>query len=117
MNKAILVRLNKSQEDYEFIVMNIYLCWCMDFAINYTNDLQKVVANAPINKYFLTEFKKIETEFLEIMQEYDGATNIKPKDALQVFNRCTIQIFNRYPKILIHEAKKLNIINHDHTAN
>jgi len=89
----------------------------MNFAINYTNGLQKVVANTPINKYFLTEFKKIETEFLEIMQEYDGATNIKPKDALQVFNRCTIQIFNRYLKILIHEAKKLNIINHDHTAN
>ena len=89
----------------------------MNFAINYTNDLQKYVANTPINKYFLTEFKKIEAEFLEIMQEYDGATNIKPNDALQVFNRCSIQIFNRYPKILIHEAKKLNIINHDHTAN
>ena len=115
--KAILVRLNVSQFDYDFMVMNIYLRWCMDFSLNYFNDLQKVVANTPINKYFLTEFKKIEAEFLEIMQEYDGATNIKPKDALQVFNRCSIQIFNRYPKILIHEAKKLNIINHDHTAN
>ena len=115
--RAILVRLNVSQFDYDFMVMNIYLRWCMDFSLNYFNDLQKVVANTPINKYFLTEFKKIEAEFLEIMQEYDGATNIKPKDALQVFNRCSIQIFNRYPKILIHEAKKLNIINHDHTAN
>ncbi len=115
--RTILVRLNKSQEDYEFMVMNIYLRWCMGFAINYTNDLQKVVANAHISEYFLTEFKKIETEFLEITQEYDGAANIKPKDALQVFNRCTNQLFNRYPKILIHEAKKLNIINHGHTAN
>lgn len=113
----ILVRLNVSQFDYDFMVMNIYLRWCMGFAINYTNDLQKVVANTPINKYFLTEFKKIEAEFLEIMQEYDGAANIKPKDALQVFNICAVQLHNRYPKILIHEAKKLNIINHDHTAN
>ena len=51
---AILVNLNISQEEYEIKILDIYLRWCMDFAINYENDLQKIVQNAPVFNYFKT---------------------------------------------------------------
>lgn len=113
----ILVRLNMSQEEYDNEKMEIYLRWCMDFCTNYQNELQKVLSNPPVNKYFLTEFAKCEKEFLAVMQAYDGATHIKPKDALATFHRCSVSIFNRFPKVLISNAKKPTIISYDATAN
>ncbi len=114
---AILVRLNMSQEQYDGLKMTIYLRWCMDFCTNYENELQKVMSNPPINRYFLTEFSKCENEFIDLMQTYDGVTQIKPSDALATFKRCSVSIYNRFPKVLIINAKKPTIISYDATAN
>lgn len=114
---TILVRLNITPEQYELIVTDIYLTWCAEFAINSHNDLQKIAANKPVCNYFNTEFSKCEKEFLKIMQSYDGCSVIKPSDAMKAFYRASTTIFERYPKVLIHNAKKPIKISNDITAN
>ncbi|MCJ1809879.1 hypothetical protein [Flavobacterium covae] len=113
----ILVKLNISQEEYEIKMMDIYLRWCMDFAINYENDLQKIVHSAPVFNYFKTEFAKCETEFLTMMGAYENAQQIKPVDIWATFYRCIVSLFNRYPKNLIINAKKPITISYDIAAN
>jgi hypothetical protein len=117
MKTTTLVRLNVNQEAYEDIVLGVYTRWCMDFVSNYQNDLQKVMANAALNRYFLDELGKCEKEFLSLMNQYEGQANIKPSDALKMYRKCCFPLFNRYPKVLIAQAKATNIIFHDSTAN
>lgn len=117
MKTTTLVRLNVNQEAYEDIVLGVYTRWCMDFVSNYQTDLQKVMANAALNRYFLDELAKCEYEFLSLMDEYEGQANIKPADALKMYRKCCFQLFNRYPKVLIQQAKATNIVCYDARAN
>ena len=88
----------------------------MDFSINYGNDLQKLLANTAISKYYKVEYSKCETEFLTTIEPYKSSKELSEKDARYLYSDCTYQMFNRRPKSLIDAAKKISILN-DTTAN
>ena len=112
----ILKLLNKTPETYETEFFQAYLRWCMAFATNYNNDLQKVVANSSISKYYNREHAKCEAKFLELISFYVNKINITPKEAQSMYNNCLFDMNNRFSKPLIEQAKKTNIYN-DITAN
>lgn len=107
--KTLFELLSVTKEQYEDQVLLMYMRWCMDFSLNYTTELQKIVANSAINAYFLNELKKIEAEFMEQMQPYQNEDTITPIDAKATYFKSTVQMFNRYPKALLADAKKMNL--------
>ena len=113
--KTVNQLLDLSPEAYENMIMETYLRWCMDFCTNYQSELQSVLANAKMNKYFLFEYAKGETEFLRLISRYKDSPTVTQKDVQTLYNDCTFDIFNRTPKSLIQEAKKLKV--YDITAN
>jgi hypothetical protein len=107
--KTITQLLNKTPQQYESMIMETYLRWCMDFSINYGDDLQSIVANSKVNQYFLFEYAKGEAEFLKLIARFENAPTITIHDRQTLYNDCTFNIFNRNPKPLIQEAKKLKV--------
>jgi hypothetical protein len=113
--KTVKQHLQTTQEAYETMLFETYQRWCMDFCLNYQNDLQSILANSKINKYFLFEYAKCEAEFLNLISRYEDSPTVTAIDARTLYADCTFQIFNRTPKPLIQEAKKLKI--YDTTRN
>lgn len=109
MKQKILNLLNYTQEQYEDAVLLMYIRWSMDFSVNYTTDLQRVIANTAINSFFLNELSKIEHDFMDQMKPYENDGNISCEDAKKTFYRLSVQLFNRYPKALLADAKKMNL--------
>ncbi|WP_395075340.1 hypothetical protein [Flavobacterium sp.] len=101
--------LNKTPEEYENIILKTYFLWCMDFCINYHSDLQRILANSAVNKYFLYEYAKCEAEFLKLISRYEDSPTVTSKDIQTLYDDCSFKISNRNPKPLILAAKKLNI--------
>ena len=102
---------------YEEMYIESYMRWCQDFAINYENDLQKIMANTAISKWYLAEYEKCEAEFLRRMiRRQQTLRPVSQTDAQSAYNDCTYDMFNLRPKGLLMDAKKLEIIN-DTTAN
>ncbi|EKT3967199.1 hypothetical protein NTJ12_002281 [Flavobacterium psychrophilum] len=112
----ILKFLKKTPEDYETAFFKTYLHWCMAFATNYGNDLQKLVANSSISKYYNREHSKCEAKFLELISFYHTEIGITPKEAQKLYDKCIFDMNNRFCKPLIDQAKKTNIY-HDITKN
>lgn len=110
--KTIPQHLNILPSDYEDLMMQTYMRWCMDFCRNYQGDLQSLLANAALNRYFLTEYKKLEDEFVLLISRYDGYSNITDSDKINLYSQCTVQIFNRRCMPLINQAKTLKIENY-----
>ena len=81
MKQKFLILLNYTNEQYEETVLLMYIRWCMDFSVNYTTDLQCVIANTAINSFFLNELSKIEHDFIEQMKPYENVGNISFEDA------------------------------------
>lgn len=113
--KTVKQLLNVNTEAYEAMLMETYLHWCMDFCSNYGSELQSIVANSKINKYFLFEYAKCEAEFLKLSAPYENTPTVTNQDIRTLYSNCTVQIFNRNPQPLIKEAKKLKV--YDITAN
>ena len=109
MKQKILKLLNYTNEQYEDAILLIYIRWCMDFSANYTSGLQCVIANTAINSFFLNELSKIEADFIEQMKPYENDGNISAEDSKKTFYRLSVQLFNRYPKALLADAKKMNL--------
>lgn len=107
--KTVKQLLNVDTEAYETMIWETYYSWCMDFCSNYQNELQGVLANSKINKYFWFEYSKCETEFLKLISRYEGSPTVTQEDIRTLYSDCTFQIFNRSPKPLIEEAKKLKV--------
>lgn len=113
----ILVRLNINEDQYFDMRMSMYMRYCMDFCINYHNDLQKLLANTALSKYYFTELAKCEEEFLQIMDAYEGEANVKPADGMEMYHKCAFRMHSIYSKPLIEQAKALNIICHNERIN
>ncbi|MGR3791593.1 hypothetical protein ACUXZJ_12045 [Flavobacterium sp. TN-1] len=108
----IINLLNIHPEQYSSMLFETYMHWCTDFCTkNYEQELQSLLANAPINKYFLMEYRKLEAEFLEMAKEYQKDPNITPEDYRELYADCTVKIFNRHQKALVRNAKITTIIN------
>ena len=109
MNKIIEI-LQLDESDYEDLITDTYIRWCLDFCRNYGSDFQVLLANASLNKYFWYEYAKLEREFLQLSSRYKE--NAKSEDLRVLYADCTLQIFNRRSKVLIESAKTLKIENY-----
>lgn len=107
----ILKILKVTQEAYEAMLLDTYMSWCMDFVTDYEKELQKLVGNRSINKWFLQELGKLENKFIEEHAPY--AETIDSATARENYADATDPIFRRFPKTLIEEAKKSLTINND----
>lgn len=99
-----LVELLKECDTYEDFVLAFYMYWCENISIN-AREFQQVLANAPINKWFLIELTKLENEFKYNASQYPQLQN----DAVEMDNlqaRCYIPLMSRHPQALVNDAKK-----------
>ncbi len=111
--QQILDLLKIDLENYETMFFGAYLRWCESVSIT-PQQTQMVMANASINKYYLMEYSKCETEFLELIALYPNADLQAIND---LYCDCTINMFNRQSKVLIENAKKTQIHNDKATTN
>lgn len=108
--------LKMTQEVYEELLMEKYVRWCMSLCVvNITTELQQIIANKAINAYYILEYDKLEQEFINTLQGYEGI-KLTAKEARELYSKCTGKVFMLNPKPLTESAKKTNIYN-DVTAN
>ena len=106
--KTILEHLAINQHQYEMAYIDTYMRWSESVSITEAQ-LQMIMANSAVNRYFNMEFKKCEAEFLELITRYPNAT---PTDAATLWGRCTVALFNRRCLPLIKQAITLKIENY-----
>ncbi len=95
--KTTIQKLQISPADYEFIVLNAFSKWCMKHSYS-SMQCQKLLTNQNLFRWFMCELFKIEEEFHNMTDKYQG---LSPADYTNAFNRCLEHIYNIYPKALI----------------
>lgn len=98
-----LLKLTPHQAD--MVYLDLYMRWCESVTVN-EQQLQMVLANASVNKYFNFEYAKCIAKFIDHMSNYPDAT---ANAALQQYGLCTIDLFNHRSPVLIKNAIKNNI--------
>ena len=94
-------------EQYEFHLEAQYFRWCQNLSKGNDISFQKIIANAPINRYYNLEFAKLQRMFITIAVAQFGKI---PMLLMQsIYDKTTNQIFAMYPKALIEQALKTNI--------
>ena len=102
---TILKILDLTQYHYDMIYLGNYMRWCESVTIN-PAQLQMVMANASVDKYYAMEYAKCTADFLELIKNYPNAN---PADAMELYVTCTLPMFNRRCLPVIAAAKKNNI--------
>ncbi len=96
-----------TSDQYETDCQDRYLRWCLSRSKDMGQDLQQLLANTSISKYYNIEFAKIEQSFIEIVGPQKGILNYKTVRA--IYSTMIIEIFNKYPQPLFEAARKLNV--------
>ena len=86
---------------YEMMLFGAYSRWCESVTTN-LSDLQAVMANSSINKWYLMELAKCEDEFKQRVKNYQ---NLSAQDYRKCYNECTFRMFNIRPSSLIEIVK------------
>lgn len=103
MTKTINQKLKMTPEEYEEMIFGAYARWCEGVTTN-LHEFQKVLANASISKWYMTEYAKCEEGFQKITDCYvDSCT---ARDMQICYNNCTFQMFNIRPMALLQEINK-----------
>ena len=111
--KTILKLLNKTEDQYFDMYFGDYWRWCESVSIN-DEQHQMVLANAAVDKYYRMEYDKCEAEFLLLAKNYP---DINPDDAVELYIKCTVAMFNRRCEPVIKKAKTNYIHNDTATIN
>lgn len=99
---TILELLSQTPDQYEDAYFDAYWRWCKNQS---TNDaqLQMILANAAINRYYNIEFAKCEARFLSLIALYPYAS---VADAHELYRRCSLEMFDRKSVALLIQANK-----------
>lgn len=100
MKTTINKRLMISVDDYEMMVMQIWLNWCGEKSHN-RKTLQKVLTCVPLFNWWRRELNKLEEEFLESTIPFDNSTHAK-----RMYCEFTVEIFSKFSKPLLKTALK-----------
>lgn len=84
-----------------------YLRWCMNRSQDLDQDLQRLLANSSISKWYNHEFAKLEERIISMLEPQHG--KISYKQARTIFGSIVAEMFIKYPMPLIDQARKLNI--------
>lgn len=104
MSKTTIQKLNMTQAQYDEMMFGSYARWCESVTIN-NRSFQKVLANAAIARWYMTEYGKCEAEFHQLTNDYD-ALGIALKEYQKVYADCTFSMFNIKPSALLNDIKK-----------
>jgi hypothetical protein len=88
-----------TKEDF---ILAFWELWVSSVTTN-TREFQQVFANAPVNKWFITELAKEEKEFKLLSDRYPEITG-KSKDKL--YCECINKLMSHFPMSLLKSAKK-----------
>lgn len=94
-------------EQYNDNYFDVYFRWCQNYSQNTDQDIQKILANTKISKWFNYEFEQLEFLAYEAIAPVHG--QIKYTQARTMYAALTAPIFMNYPKPLIDEARKINV--------
>jgi hypothetical protein len=100
--------LNWTDKEYSQHIFNAYVRWCESIAVkNDIADLQKIIANTAINRYFNLRFEDLENQAIEILKPQ--ALKITIEAARRIYHSVMVDLFSMFPKPLVTAARKLNI--------
>ncbi|MBK5213597.1 MAG: hypothetical protein JJE55_08065 [Flavobacteriaceae bacterium] len=100
METTIYNRLLMTQDDYEMMVMQIWLNWCGEKSKNHKT-LQKVLTCVPLFNWWQRELQKLEAQFLIETQPFLNQIHAK-----RMYAEWTIEIFSKFSKPLLKTALK-----------
>ncbi|WP_432221285.1 hypothetical protein ACRASX_11205 [Flavobacterium sp. TMP13] len=89
-------------ETKQDLLLAFWFYWVESVTLN-SLEFQKVVANAAVNKWFLIELKKEETECRHLLSHYP---NTAGKDKDWLWCQTVSKLMSRFPKALLEAAKK-----------
>lgn len=102
--KTTIQKLAITPEQHESLVWNIYNNWCESVSTT-AIEYQQVLANAAINRWFMLELIKCESEFHVLTDRYVD-DNVTAKDMKKCYNDCVFNLFNIRPMALINNIVK-----------
>jgi hypothetical protein len=104
----IIDYLHITIEEYNDLLFETYLKWCAKMSQN-DYDLQQLLANAKMYKWFLFNINGLEQEFMEDALPY---LELKNSQAMvELWKKHTMKIYYYYSVPLINVARKTTIIN------
>lgn len=99
MKNTVIKYLKISPDNYDDRLFQMYFNWCQRHAVS-DNNLQELLANAQLNKWFMRHYAVLEKLFIT-----DHATRKNPLSTpernLYDYQECVSQIFKNYPKAII----------------
>jgi hypothetical protein len=101
-NSEALEAIFNQSPSVECFMFSLWQFWCDSVTAN-TREFQQVLANRPVNKWFLTELKKEEDECEKLLLSY---TNVSQSDRNRLYLKCIYKLFSRFPQSLLENAKK-----------
>lgn len=100
MKAKIHERLQITREEYEMMVMQIWLNWCQEKSQN-NKTLQKVLICKPLFNWWQRELKKLEHEFIIETIPFEDKIHAK-----RIYAEFIIDIFSKFSKPLLKTALK-----------
>lgn len=88
-------------ETKEDLIMAFWFYW-VDNVVTKSDEFQMVLASALVNRWFITELRKGELEFRNLMLKFPD-TDGKERD--WQYCKCISKLMSRFPKALIESAK------------
>lgn len=95
--KDVLTILNKTPEERNSLIFESLLYWAGKQTFTRTQ-MQMVLINKPIKKWFFMEYEKLETIFVNLVKSFPNATLQHNED---LYARITGDIYEHYPKVLL----------------
>lgn len=86
----------------EDLILAFWLYWVESVTTN-ARDYQKVLACSPVNRWFITELQKEESEYKNLIAAYPDTAG-KERDWL--YCKCISKLMSYFPQALLKEAKK-----------
>jgi hypothetical protein len=99
----LMNELQLSQTKTDFL-LSFWIYWVESVTIT-SREFQQVLANAPINKWFLMELRKEETEFRFLSSSYSQLGG-QGKEIDFLYVQCVSKLMSRFPLALLASAKK-----------
>lgn len=101
--KAINEILGITPQEYELKVFDIWFTWCANRSIDIA-ELQMLLANSAINKWFIDEMRYHEKEFRERITPFINTAS--KQDIENCYKITSSGIYGKYPKPLTDEVSK-----------
>lgn len=102
MKTTITQLLKITPEVYDMVVFGNFMKWCNNFAKN-DNEVQRLITSPALSKWWITEYHKLEQNFMEQALPYHNA--LTTQEMTKFYNEEMLQIHHFFSKPLVYCAK------------